>query len=82
MRFYTDHNVALRVAVELRSFGHLVATARERGRERAGDDEQLLVATLYAEILLSHNEKDFVLLHDARLRWSRAWNVNRTSATR
>ncbi len=72
---YTDHNVALQIAVLLRAAGHDVVTARERNLERAGDDEQLLAAAEVGRLLITHNAKDFILLHDAWRRWSKAWNL-------
>jgi hypothetical protein len=74
--FYIDNDVALEVAHLLQVNGHTVATARDVGRERDRDDEQLLVASQQGHIFLTHNETDFVLLHDAWQRWSEAWGVS------
>jgi predicted nuclease of predicted toxin-antitoxin system len=72
---YLDHNVALEVAELLRRRGHLAIAARDLGLERATDDVQLLTAAERGLILLSHDTKDYPLLHDAWRRWSNAWNV-------
>lgn len=72
---YTDHNVARQVAEGLRRLDHDVVTARDLGREVADDDEHLLLAAERGWVLLTHNAKDFVLLHGAWRRWAGAWNV-------
>lgn len=43
---------------------------------RHNDDEHLLAASLRARILVTNNIRDFVLLHDAWIRWSRKWHVH------
>jgi hypothetical protein len=73
--FYIDNDVALQVAQLLRLAGHTAMTARDLGRERSTDDEHLLVASQLGHIFLTHNEEDFILLHDAWLRWSAGWGV-------
>ncbi len=78
--FSTDHNVALRVATLLRERGHAAVTARDLGLERAGDDEHLLVCAERGWILVTDNEKDFALLHDAWRRWATAWRASRAHA--
>jgi hypothetical protein len=70
---YIDSNVALEVAEFLRAAGHTTVTARELRREGNSDDEHLLVASQHGRIFLTHNERDFILLHDAWQRWSAAW---------
>ena len=72
---YIDSNVALEVAEVLRAAGHTTVTARELRREGNSDDEHLLVASQHGRIFLTHNERDFILLHDAWQRWSAAWGV-------
>jgi predicted nuclease of predicted toxin-antitoxin system len=74
--FYIDDDVALEVARLLHVSGHAAVTARDIGREGDRDDEQLLVASQQDHIFLTHNEADFVLLHDAWQRWSNAWGVS------
>lgn len=78
--FYLDHNVAVDLASLLQASGHVVVTAHDAGRGRATDDEHLLFATDLGAILVSHNRRDFVLLHGAWRRWTSAWGVTRTHA--
>jgi hypothetical protein len=74
--FYLDSDVSMRLAPLLRAAGHDVTTAEDQGRRRATDDEQLLIAAQQRRILLTHNRKDFVLLHDAWRRWPAAFAIS------
>ena len=74
--FYTDHNVSIWLAPELRAKGHSASTARDLGLEAAGDDEHLLVAAQQGWILITHNRQHFILLHNAWSHWTAAWNVS------
>ncbi|HVC33640.1 MAG TPA: DUF5615 family PIN-like protein [Chloroflexota bacterium] len=72
---YTDHDFALEVSIFPRGAGHIAIAAHDLKREEAGDDEQLLTAAQHAWTLVTHNRKDFTLLHNAWRRWARAWGV-------
>jgi Domain of unknown function (DUF5615) len=74
-RFYLDHDVSLRLALLLRAAGHDTTTAQEAGLSHASDDAQLLAAAQQQRILVTHNRKDYVLLHDAWRRWPVAWGT-------
>jgi hypothetical protein len=67
--FYLDHNVSRGMAVRLRRAGHTAHTADETGKAHASDDEHFLIAQLQGWILITHNWRDFKLLHDAWRRW-------------
>ncbi|MCA1724271.1 MAG: DUF5615 family PIN-like protein [Thermomicrobia bacterium] len=73
--FLLDHNVSAKLAPLLRFQGHVAITAREMNMETARDERILLTAATRALIVVTHNVKDFRLLHDAWLVWSRAWRV-------
>ena len=62
--------------MRLRAESHDVLTARQAGRAAASDAEQLLWASDEGRTLVTHNEDDFELLHDAWARWSSAWGVD------
>lgn len=73
--FYFDHNISVEIARLLRVSGHTALTADEIGLRAAKDDEHFLVAAERDLIPVTHNRKDFELLHDAWRRWSAAWGV-------
>lgn len=73
---YTDHNVSLRFGERLGARGFAVTTTRNLGLERAKDAKQFLTAAERGWLLLTHNERDFVLLVDAWRRWSDAWGLS------
>jgi hypothetical protein len=74
--FYLDHSVAVEVTVYLRLAGHTVRTTESLGKRKAGDDEQLAIAAQSGWILVTHNIRDYELLHDAWHRWSMMWGVS------
>lgn len=73
--FFLDHNVSARLAALLRAQGHTATTAREMAIDTVGDERILLMAATHAWIVVTHNVKDFRLLHDAWRVWSRMWGV-------
>ena len=77
---YTDNDVPLRVAPLLRARGHGVTPTRDLGRSAALDDDQLLLAAQRGWTLVTHNRKDYELLHDAWRRWFSAFAVAATHA--
>ena len=60
----------------MRADGHDIRTARELRTEDAGDEEHLTLAYENNWIFVTHNIKDFMLLHNAWRRWSALWGVN------
>lgn len=73
--FYLDQNVSHFLVAELEQRGHLVSTTTAERRVGAPDPHQLLYAAERNWTLVTHNRKDFWMLHDAWLRWSRRWGV-------
>jgi hypothetical protein len=73
---YLDHNLAREVARILRLESHDVRSFREIHTERVTDDEQLALAYENNWIFITHNVRDFTLLHSAWRRWSRLWGVD------
>jgi hypothetical protein len=71
---HTDENVG-KVFIRLQQAeGHGVLHARTTpGMSSITDGRQLLFAAEHGSALLTHNGKDFLLLHDAWRRWSVAW---------
>jgi hypothetical protein len=72
---YLDHNVSLHVAPPLRAAGHAVVMARDLGLARLTDDAQLLSAVRAGRVLITHNRRDFTLLHEAWLTWPAAFGL-------
>ncbi len=79
-RFFLDNDFPLGVGDELQRLGHSVESARSTNREDRHDEDQLLYAATAGRILITHNRRDFLLLHDAWRRWTRAWTVERAHA--
>jgi predicted nuclease of predicted toxin-antitoxin system len=78
--FYLDNDVAVRLAEELREMGHEATTARQLGAESEPDWLHLLTAADHGWILVTHNWRDFRLLHGAWIEWRRAWRVQNSHA--
>lgn len=72
---YLDHNVSLHLAPPLRAVGHDPIMARDLGLTRLTDDAQLLSAVRAGRVLITHNRRDFTLLHDAWLTWPVAFGL-------
>ena len=69
--FYLDEDVSESVSRELVRRGIDVRHARrEPGMQGATDPTQLLVAVRDGRCMVTHNRKDFFLLHDAWRRWT------------
>lgn len=73
--FLLDHNVSSKLVPLLYVRGHTATTARAVQMDSAGDERILLAAATQERILVTHNIKDFQLLHDAWHLWSRTWGV-------
>ena len=77
---YTDENMALALEGLLRDYGHVVTSTFGEGRSGAPDPHQLLFAAERGWTLITHNRRDYRLLHDAWHLWSYAWSVSRRHA--
>lgn len=55
--------------------GYDITSAREQMLEQARDPIQFLHAATHNRVLLTHNESDFVLLHEAWVLWSHTWKI-------
>jgi hypothetical protein len=62
----------------LREHGHDAVVAQTLGLEAAADEEHLLLAADRRWTLVTHNKRDFVLLHGAWRVWTVAWDVKRS----
>jgi hypothetical protein len=73
--FYIDHDVAVALAPVLRVFGHEATLTDDLGLTQASDGRQLLTAAEHDWVLVTHNRRDFIVLHDAWRCWTAAWRV-------
>ena len=71
---YLDEDIHSDATRLLRERGHQAVHAREH-RKGAKDDAQLLIAARAGRVLVTNNQGDFLLLHDAWHHWSQAWGV-------
>ena len=78
--YYLDNDVGQELAALLGAYGEDVTTAAREGLRSASDDEHLLRAAGQERLPVTHNRRDFLLLHQAWLRWSTAWGVQRSHA--
>jgi predicted nuclease of predicted toxin-antitoxin system len=64
-RFYTNENIPLQVVTELRRLGHNVVTSSDAGMANSAvpDAEVLAFAGANGRILLTHNRRHFLRLH-------------------
>jgi len=74
---YLDSDVSIHLAAPLIAHGHRVRTSRDEGKESARDPEQLLFAAEHEWIIVTHNKRDFRLLHVAWPVWRAAWRTMR-----
>ena len=68
--FLIDEDVATGVAGLLTASGHDAITLKELGRKGSKDDAVLWIASSLQRVLISHNVRDFELLHRAWHRWT------------
>ena len=67
-RFYSNENIPAQVVTELRRLGHDVVTSWEAGKANSAvpDAEVLAFAVAESRILLTHNRRHFLRLHQHR----------------
>jgi predicted nuclease of predicted toxin-antitoxin system len=60
---YTDEDVTIKLARELRKRGYKAVTTQEAGQMEADDDSQLAYAATHDYAILTYNQGDFCQLH-------------------
>lgn len=73
--YHFDEDVSLQSVDLLRARGFDIVTYADLGLNGAADYVHLAAAAKAGRILVTHNRKDFVLLHGAWFHWSAVWNV-------
>ena len=76
-RFYLDEDVSVPIADILQAAGHQAVAAIQMGWDGLKDPDQLLNAARRNWIVVTHNRRDFEMLHRAGLLWSTEWAVVR-----
>lgn len=72
---YLDENVADGLGAALRARGLDLLTTTEAERKGATDPQQLLFALDTDRLLVTHNNADFRMLHEALVIWAGRWGV-------
>jgi len=73
--FYLDEDVALALTGMLQELGHAATHTHAEAMDRSRDYQQLLHAATRTWVLVTHNARDFRLLHGAWRTWSHEWGV-------
>lgn len=73
--FYLDELVADLQAGFLRQQGHDVVTTTQASNKGNSDVQQLLYATRTERILITHDRRDYPMLHEAWHELARWWGV-------
>ena len=63
IKLYLDEDVDVSLSIALKQKGINVLTTQERGHKRLSDTEQLEFAVNSKRAILTHNKRDFILLH-------------------
>lgn len=77
---YLDENMSLAVGARLHVRGHIVTSTAAEGRLGTPDPRLLLEAAEQGWTLVTHNRRDFRLLHDAWHTWTNAWGTKQDHA--
>ena len=72
---YVDEDVTEDISPLLRTRGHDALTTTEAGNKGFKDPRQLAFAARSGRVLITANRFDFVMLHEAWLRWSKEWDA-------
>jgi hypothetical protein len=73
--FYLDENVSDRLVPALHDLGYDAVTTTQLGTKGATDPQQLLTATRLGRVVVTHNSRDFRMLHEALRLWAELWNL-------
>jgi hypothetical protein len=63
------------LAVSLRGHGFDAVTTTQLGRKGSSDPRQLKYASETARVLVTHNNRDYRMLHEALVLWAEEWGV-------
>lgn len=63
IKLYLDEDIDISLSIALKQKGINVLTTQESGHKRLSDTEQLEFAVNSKRAILTHNKRDFILLH-------------------
>lgn len=76
IKLYLDEDVAAPLAEALRQRGMDILTTQEARRSESKDEEQVAFAVEQHRSILTHNKRDFVIIHKAHLDAGKAhWGI-------
>jgi hypothetical protein len=74
--FYLDNDVSCDLGDLLTAAGHIVWHTRDLGLARANDAAQMLTAVDRGAVMVTHNAKDYTLIHQAWHLLGARWKIN------
>jgi hypothetical protein len=74
--FYLDEDVAVALTRMLQELGRVATHTHAEAMDRSRDYQQLLHAATHSWVLVTHNARDFRLLHGAWLTWAHEWGIS------
>ncbi|MGH2532394.1 MAG: DUF5615 family PIN-like protein [Thermomicrobiales bacterium] len=75
LRYYLDEGVSYPLAGALRAVGYDAESVKDRSAFGWSDARQLSIAVDLGRTLITHNSKDYRLVHETLALWSRRWGV-------
>lgn len=78
--FHIDHDVTRALATELAKRSYYAVTAYDLGLAAEHDGVQLMAAAQRSRVLVSHNWRDYRLLHQTWHHWAAVWHVTQQHA--
>jgi hypothetical protein len=81
-QFHLDQDVGRRLKeqLNLRYADDVARTATDLGLQRASEGHHLIEAAKANRIFVTSNVRDFITIHDAWIRWSAEWGIQRSHA--
>jgi hypothetical protein len=74
--FYLDEDISHNIVPFLHMAGHRAITTRDLRREHSSDDQQLFFAWQQQWIFVTHNGRDYSLIHGALHRWAMTLDID------
>ena len=72
---FLDNDVATEIAENLSVAGYPTISSRALRRQRANDAQQFTYAAVNGRVLITHNGRDFKLLHQGWRLWKETWGL-------